>query len=161
MKLDKTNELKEQIRLNAANKENTVKTIQEFDSSYLKSKSIDIFSLGCVFYYVLTKGKHPYGEQISRQSRIFEDRPNLDDLKNEDNLLQFNLVEKMLSHKSKDRPLIDTVLKHPFFWKESKQLQFFLCVSDRIDKEDIKSSDIVKELEYGKCDVVKGMFYKY
>lgn len=133
LKLDKTNELKEQIRSNMINKEN-IESIKEFDESYLKSKSIDIFSLGCVFYYVLTRGKHPFGEQISRQSNIFENKSNIDDLKCEDKLIQYNLVEKMLSHYPKKRPVIDTVLKHPFFWNESKQLQFFLSVSDRIEK---------------------------
>lgn len=153
MKLDKTNELKEQIRSNA-NKEN-IPRIQELDENYLKSKSIDIFSLGCVFYYVLTKGKHPFGEQISRQSNIFENKANLDDLKEEEKLIQFNLIEKMLSHNPKERPPIETVLKHPFFWKENKQLQFFLCVSDRIEKEDA-NTPIMKTLESNNKDVVKG-----
>lgn len=154
MKLDKTNELKEQIRSNA-NKENVQSNLTVYDENYLKSKTIDIFSLGCVFYYVLTKGKHPYGEQISRQSNIFENRANLDDLKEEEKLVQYNLVEKMLSHNPKERPIIETVLKHPFFWKENKQLQFFLCVSDRIESE-APDSPIMKALESNKLDVVKG-----
>lgn len=155
LKLDKTNELKEQIRLNAINKERISTLNEEFDEGYLKSKSIDIFSLGCVFYYVLTKGKHPFGEQIARQSNIFENKLNIDELKNEEKLVQFNLVEKMLAHNPKERPLIETILKHPFFWKENKQLQFFLCVSDRIEKENA-DTDIIKSLETNKKDVVKG-----
>ena len=27
------------------------------------SKAVDMFSLGCIFYFVLTKGKHPFGER--------------------------------------------------------------------------------------------------
>lgn len=154
LKLDKTNELKEQIRSSSINKENMSNLNQEFDTSYLKSKSIDIFSLGCVFYYVLTKGKHPFGEQISRQSNIFQNKRNIDELKSEDRLIEYNLVEKMLEHNPKDRPLIDTILKHPFFWEANRQLQFFLTVSDRIEKE--TNTDIIKSLESNRLDVVRG-----
>jgi len=32
--------------------------------------SVDIFSLGCVFYYVLTEGSHPFGDALRRQANI-------------------------------------------------------------------------------------------
>jgi hypothetical protein len=33
---------------------------------------VDIFSLGCVYYYMLTRGRHPFGENFHRQvSTIF------------------------------------------------------------------------------------------
>ncbi|GMS84114.1 hypothetical protein PENTCL1PPCAC_6289, partial [Pristionchus entomophagus] len=31
-------------------------------SNRFQSFPMDIFSLGCIFYYVLTEGSHPYGE---------------------------------------------------------------------------------------------------
>jgi len=34
---------------------------------------LDIFSSGCVFYFVLTKGKHPFGkEKFAIQNRIIK-----------------------------------------------------------------------------------------
>ena len=32
--------------------------------------SVDVFSLGCVFYYVLSGGHHPFGESFRRQYNI-------------------------------------------------------------------------------------------
>jgi len=32
--------------------------------------AVDIFSLGCVFYYVLSGGKHPFGDPLRRQANI-------------------------------------------------------------------------------------------
>ena len=52
------------------------------------------------------------------------------------------------------RPSSDEVLNHCFFWKESKQLNFFLDVSDRIEKE-ISSSPLVQRLE-SNADIVVG-----
>merc|ERR1719410_2704832 len=31
---------------------------------------VDIFSMGCVYFYLLTKGKHPFGENFHRQANI-------------------------------------------------------------------------------------------
>ena len=31
---------------------------------------MDIFSSGCVFYYVLSGGRHPFGDQYRRQANI-------------------------------------------------------------------------------------------
>ena len=42
--------------------------------------AVDIFSAGCVFYYVLTKGKHPYGDSLRRQANILSGDHNLDSL---------------------------------------------------------------------------------
>lgn len=32
--------------------------------------AVDIFSLGCVFYYVLSEGEHPFGNSFRRQANI-------------------------------------------------------------------------------------------
>ncbi|CAG9094292.1 unnamed protein product [Plutella xylostella] len=39
--------------------------------------SVDIFSLGCVFYYVLSKGQHPFGDVLRRQANILTGEYNL------------------------------------------------------------------------------------
>lgn len=42
--------------------------------------AVDIFSVGCVFYYVLTKGKHPFGDSLRRQANILSGDHSLDSL---------------------------------------------------------------------------------
>lgn len=44
------------------------------------TRSIDIFSLGCVFYFVLTNGDHPFGSRFEREVNILKDKLKLDGL---------------------------------------------------------------------------------
>lgn len=44
------------------------------------TRSIDIFSLGCIFYFVLTMGEHPFGSRYEREVNILNDRMGLDGL---------------------------------------------------------------------------------
>jgi serine/threonine-protein kinase/endoribonuclease IRE1 len=41
------------------------------------TKSVDIFSLGCLFYYTLTNGGHPYGDRYEREVNIMKDAKDL------------------------------------------------------------------------------------
>ena len=36
------------------------------------TRAVDIFSLGCIFYYVLSKGEHPFGDRILREANILK-----------------------------------------------------------------------------------------
>lgn len=119
------------------------------------AKPVDIFSFGCLFYYVMTKGKHPFGESIERQANILKGRFNLEHLPDEENLLKTNIVESMIALKSTERPSIEAILKHPLFWTPARQLAFFQDVSDRLEKAS-HDSDLVQSLEKGGFDVVKG-----
>ena len=33
--------------------------------------------MGCVIYFVLTSGEHPFGSELTRQGNIQDDKPNL------------------------------------------------------------------------------------
>ncbi|XP_066444003.1 serine/threonine-protein kinase/endoribonuclease IRE1 [Eleutherodactylus coqui] len=118
--------------------------------------TVDIFSAGCVFYYVVSEGRHPFGKSLQRQANILLGIYSLDclTLDRHEGLVAHNLIEQMIDKEPQKRPSAQAVLKHPFFWSLEKQLQFFQDVSDRIEKEAL-DGPIVKRLERGGRDVVK------
>ncbi|XP_043945168.1 serine/threonine-protein kinase/endoribonuclease IRE2 [Protopterus annectens] len=118
--------------------------------------AVDIFSAGCVFYYVMSKGQHPFGDNLRRQANILTNVYKLEHFISDINehVIAKNLIEQMLSSVPQKRPSAKEVLKHPFFWSQEKQLQFFQDVSDRIEKEP-PDGPIITALETDARDVVK------
>lgn len=102
-----------------------------------QSYSVDIFSLGCVYYYVLTNGEHPFGEPFRRQSNIVNGEYSLEKVKSNPQGL-YDLINLMISSDADMRPPLADVMTHPIFWTKDKILAFFLDVSDRVEKEDEK-----------------------
>ncbi|OXB64849.1 hypothetical protein ASZ78_006587 [Callipepla squamata] len=118
--------------------------------------TVDIFSAGCVFYYVVSEGSHPFGKSLQRQANILLGAYSLESLdagRHED-VVARDLIEQMINMDPQKRPSASCVLQHPFFWSLEKQLQFFQDVSDRIEKEAL-DGPIVKQLERGGREVVK------
>ncbi|XP_053607300.1 serine/threonine-protein kinase/endoribonuclease IRE1 isoform X2 [Plodia interpunctella] len=99
--------------------------------------SVDIFSLGCVFYYVLSKGHHPFGDVLRRQANILTGDYNLDRLDKvlpvEEILLTKILIRAMISDRPHARPPCETVLKYPMFWGKQSILNFLQDVSDHVE----------------------------
>ncbi|XP_036316142.1 serine/threonine-protein kinase/endoribonuclease IRE2 isoform X1 [Pipistrellus kuhlii] len=126
------------------------------------TSAVDIFSAGCVFYYVLSGGSHPFGESLYRQANILAGAPRLAHLEEEahDKVAARSLVEAMLSPRPQARPSARQVLAHPFFWSRAKQLQFFQDVSDWLEKES-EQGPLVRALEAGGCAVVRGNWHKH
>ncbi|XP_075686613.1 serine/threonine-protein kinase/endoribonuclease IRE2 isoform X2 [Rhinoderma darwinii] len=118
--------------------------------------AVDVFSAGCVFYYVLASGQHPFGDRLRRQGNILNGSYNLPQLQEEthDHVVARDLIEGMISSDPKLRPSAPRVLRHPFFWAREKQLQFFQDVSDRIEKEP-QESPLIISLETDARSVVR------
>ncbi|XP_070424404.1 serine/threonine-protein kinase/endoribonuclease IRE2 isoform X2 [Equus przewalskii] len=126
------------------------------------TSAVDIFSAGCMFYYVLSGGSHPFGESLYRQANILAGAPCLAHLEEEahDKVVGRNLVEAMLSPLPQARPSAYQVLAHPFFWSRAKQLQFFQDISDWLEKES-EQGPLVMALEAGGSKVVRGNWHKH
>uniref|UniRef100_A0A1I8HAL2 non-specific serine/threonine protein kinase n=1 Tax=Macrostomum lignano TaxID=282301 RepID=A0A1I8HAL2_9PLAT len=94
--------------------------------------AVDVFSVGCVCYYVLSRGKHPFGDALNRQRNILDGNYSLSALRLDH--LANDMIMKMIEHRPLDRLSIDGALKHPFFWSVDQQMHFLTEASDRTDK---------------------------
>ena len=140
------------------------------------TKSVDIFALGCLYYYVLTNGLHPFGDRFEREFNIRRNAKCLDGLERfgEEGLEGVDLITKMLSPEAYDRcvapsykamswtltvtgirPDTSTCLLHPYFWDPGKRLTFLQDASDRFEImcRDPKDANLLA-LEKGAYDVV-------
>jgi len=98
------------------------------------TKSVDIFALGCIFYYILSHGGHPYGECFEREVNIIKDEKHLSlPLSTEESTEALDLITCMLHPQPSQRPDIKTCLLHPFFWDPAKCLGFLQDASDNFE----------------------------
>lgn len=125
---------------------------KEENRNLLPSKSADIFSLGCVFYYTIFDGMHPFGKVVSeREENIkaginyidhfvtlnsYKENEAINSPSRELRTMAVDLISVMIEHDASKRPPINTILKYPLFWTKRQSLQFLSEVSDRLDKEE-------------------------
>lgn len=129
------------------------------------TRAIDIFSLGLVFFYVLTNGSHPFdcGDKYMREVNIRKGSFNLQPL---DALGDFayeakDLIAQMLEADPKRRPTAVDVMSHPFFWSAKKRLAFLCDVSDHFEKEPRDPPSLaLEELERHAPEVTKNDFLR-
>ncbi|QDS72669.1 hypothetical protein FKW77_002850 [Venturia effusa] len=105
-------------------------------------RAVDIFSLGCVYFYMLTNGFHPFETEDSlghydREKNIKMNKPNFSMLSKWDRVAEepLRLIQWMLQHDPKDRPTALQVMNHPFFWDTQKRLDFLCECSDHWEEQ--------------------------
>jgi serine/threonine-protein kinase/endoribonuclease IRE1 len=103
-------------------------------------RAVDIFSLGCVFFYVLTNGSHPFDDEEGwmglRELNIKKNKANFDHLTlGSDSEEPTHLIRWMLANRPEERPTAVQVMNHPFFWPAEKRLNFLCDCSDHWERE--------------------------
>ena len=116
------------------------KKVDDLEEKIRLTRAVDIFSLGCIFYYVLSNGKHPYGKNYIRENNILKDEYDLSEFKMDPTLKHYEiearyLISEMINNDPSKRPTATRILKHPLFWDLLKNLDFLLKVSDRMEVE--------------------------
>lgn len=101
-------------------------------ASRRSSRSVDVFSLGCVFHCSLLPGTHPFGEWYEREANIMRHKPDIAALQSF-SAEAHDLVSNMIARDPKARPTATEVCNHPFFWKHTKRLAFLSELSDRLE----------------------------
>lgn len=96
------------------------------------SRSVDIFSLGCIFYCTIIPGSHPFGEWYEREANIMKNEPNTIALE-KISVEASDLVCSMIARDPKQRPTAAQVCLHPFFWDAARRLAFLCQLSDRLE----------------------------
>ncbi|KAI8536770.1 hypothetical protein RHMOL_Rhmol10G0282500 [Rhododendron molle] len=111
-----------------------------------QTRAVDMFSLGCVLFYCMTAGRHPFGDPFERDNNILKIKADLSLV--EDIPEAVDLFGHLLDRDEKLRPKASEVLNHPLFWDSGPRIRFLCDVSDRLKLEERKAdSDILKALE--------------
>ena len=81
------------------------------------TKAVDVFALGCVYYYVLMRMlRHAFGHQYYlRGTNVLRNAPQLEGLEElgEDGEVGRALIKRMLSHESWDRRVASLIYRYP------------------------------------------------
>ena len=122
-----------------------------------RSYAVDIFPLGCVFYFILTRGLHPFGEITN----LVEGQDNINSPTYNASLAELyehhdehhasmaeDLIRRMICHSAKDRITACKIMKHPYVLRK-KEMQNFLCMIGRYfdGKDDPNVLDFQENLE--------------
>ncbi|XP_073122667.1 serine/threonine-protein kinase/endoribonuclease IRE1a-like isoform X2 [Henckelia pumila] len=111
-----------------------------------QTRAVDLFSLGCVLFFCLTGGRHPFGNHLERDINII--RSKIDLFLVEHIPEAVDLLLKLLDPNAESRPKASEVLYHPLFWNAEMRLSFLRDTSDRVELEDRGcNSDLFNMLE--------------
>lgn len=112
----------------------------------LQTRAVDLFSFGCVLFFCITGGRHPFGDTLERDVNIVNDRKDLFLI---DNIPEaFDLITNLLHPIPEFRLRAAEVYHHPLFWNPEFRLSFLKDASDRVELEDREpDSSVLKALE--------------
>ncbi|KAF8011203.1 hypothetical protein BT93_J1730 [Corymbia citriodora subsp. variegata] len=96
-----------------------------------QTRSDDMFGLGCILFFCVTGGRHPFEDSLKGDCNIKEYTTDL-------SLVEFlpeaaDLFTRLLNPNPNLRPKALEVLHHPLFWNSKTRLSFLRDVSDWVE----------------------------
>ncbi|KAJ0815469.1 putative protein kinase IRE1 family [Helianthus annuus] len=111
-----------------------------------QTPAMDMFSLGCVLFFCVTSGKHPFGDEPDKRDRnVIKNKVNLSLVEHIPEA--WDLCSRLLNCEPKLRPKASEVLLHPLFWNSEKRMSFLKDASDRLEPERWTGSIVLASLE--------------
>ncbi|AED93301.1 inositol requiring 1-1 [Arabidopsis thaliana] len=98
-----------------------------------QTRAVDLFSLGCVLFFCMTGGKHPYGDNYERDVNVLNDQKDLFLIESLPEAV--HLLTGLLNPDPNLRPRAQDVMHHPLFWNSDMRLSFLRDASDRVELE--------------------------
>ncbi|CAN4121312.1 unnamed protein product [Withania somnifera] len=122
-----------------------------------QTRAVDLFSLGCVLFFCITRGKHPYGDSFERDVNIVNNQKDLFLI--EDIPEAADLIGALLHPYQELRPKAVEILLHPLFWNSEMWLSFLRDASDRVELEDREDqSELMEALGTVKTVALGGLW---
>ncbi|CAI9115829.1 OLC1v1016830C1 [Oldenlandia corymbosa var. corymbosa] len=100
-----------------------------------QTMAVDLFSLGCVYYFCITAGELPFGDTHAERDHNIRSA-NEADLSSLDKQPEAKeLISCLLNHVPTHRPTAEVVLAHPLFWDDGNRLAFLGETKVKLDGE--------------------------
>lgn len=103
------------------------------------SKAVDIFSLGCVYYYIIF-GTHPFGDLNTVLNIMSEDFYlyilQIDDCYNAADFALKDLLRSMMQYNPENRLDCAGVACHPYFWTNDQKIDYISRFNDMLHTKD-------------------------
>ncbi|XP_076952758.1 serine/threonine-protein kinase/endoribonuclease IRE1a-like isoform X2 [Bidens hawaiensis] len=106
-----------------------------------QTQAVDMFSLGCVLFFCMTRGKHPFGDPHERDVNVTKNKVSLFLVERIPEAL--DLCSRLLNHNPELRPKILEVLCHPLFWNSETRMSFLRDTSDWLELEAQRGDSVV------------------
>ncbi|XP_024018755.1 serine/threonine-protein kinase/endoribonuclease IRE1b [Morus notabilis] len=106
-----------------------------------QTAAMDLFSLGCILFFSITGGEHPFGNDDDRDQNIKNKAYKPDWFLIKDFPEAVDLISSLIKFEAGERPQANKVLHHPLFWDAKKRLEFLCHTGDCLKEESTLSDD--------------------
>ncbi|TRY82910.1 hypothetical protein DNTS_011656, partial [Danionella cerebrum] len=109
-------------------------------------RSSDIQVTGMLVYYILSRGHHPFGDDVCCEYNIFNGKYSLEHL---DDGLAKDLIEWMINDNPDERPDVNETLAHPFFWSDGRKVRYLKTLGNEKEAENCRNfqAELLMKLE--------------